>query len=150
MPCRPNSLQVMEAYGSNQAGQAQVDVDGWYFAVFTYLVTNSRGSNSTASSPSDQVPFEDLEVGPVIGRGSFGSVFRAVWSSKIVAVKVIEFHDVGRMDAAGAPLEASLMLKMKHPNIVETINFATQHRMVSCLPIALFVGMLLLRLWASA
>ena len=34
------------------------------------------------------VPFEDVEMGPVIGKGSFGYVCRAVYQNKVVAIKV--------------------------------------------------------------
>lgn len=40
--------------------------------------------------------------------------------------QVIEFGDIAKVDAKGDPLEASLMLGLKHPNIVETIEHKTQ------------------------
>ena len=65
------------------------EVEGWYFAVFTHLATNSRGSYTAGFNDDDSfVPFDEVELGPIIGKGSFGSVFRAVWSGKIVAIKV--------------------------------------------------------------
>lgn len=36
----------------------------------------------------DALPFEGLELGPLVGRGSFGRVYRGRWQDKIVAVKV--------------------------------------------------------------
>lgn len=41
-------------------------------------------------------------------------------------MQVIEFGDIAKVDAKGDPLEASLMLGLKHPNIVETIQHKTQ------------------------
>lgn len=41
-------------------------------------------------------------------------------------MQVVEFGDSVRVDSKGDPLEASLMLKMKHSNIVETIKYTTQ------------------------
>lgn len=40
--------------------------------------------------------------------------------------QVIEFGDIAKVDAKGDPLEASLMLGLKHANIVETIEHKTQ------------------------
>lgn len=180
----------MENYG---IAPDEKEIEGWYFAVFTYLATNSRGSYTAGLDAGDGlVPFEGAELGPIIGKGSFGSVFRAVWGGKIVAIKVshtlafqlvtvyaeqlcepqllvvficlakdscvasdqsigkfaapdcvpwmlrdhlrsfdklqvIEFGDITRVDSEGDPLEASLMLSMKHVNIVETIQYTSQH-----------------------
>ena len=35
-------------------------------------------------------PWEDVELGPLIGQGSFGKVYRGVWNGAPVAVKVCE------------------------------------------------------------
>lgn len=46
-------------------------------------------------------------------------------------MQVIEFGDIAKIDAKGDPLEASLMLGLKHPNIVETIEHRTQQVQVA-------------------
>ena len=33
-------------------------------------------------------PFEDVQLGPLLGKGSYGRVYRAMWNSILVAVKV--------------------------------------------------------------
>ena len=33
-------------------------------------------------------PFDDVELGPMLGQGSFGKVFRGIWNGAHVAVKV--------------------------------------------------------------
>jgi hypothetical protein len=34
-------------------------------------------------------PFEDVQLGPLLGKGSYGRVYRAMWNSILVAVKVL-------------------------------------------------------------
>lgn len=35
-----------------------------------------------------QVPFDGLELGPLLGKGGYGRVFRGIWYGQRVAVKV--------------------------------------------------------------
>ena len=42
---------------------------------------------AAATLMPDLVPFDDLELGPLLGRGSFGRVYRGLWEGKPVAVK---------------------------------------------------------------
>lgn len=39
-------------------------------------------------SPGTSVPFPGLELGMVLGRGAFGSVFQGTYNTEPVAVKV--------------------------------------------------------------
>lgn len=82
---RPNTKQVMENYG---VVPREEDIQGWYFAVFQYVATTSRSSLEARLVDEAAVPFEGAEMGPILGKGSFGSVYRATWGGKIVAIKV--------------------------------------------------------------
>ena len=35
-----------------------------------------------------EVPFDGLELGPLLGKGGYGRVFRGIWYGQRVAVKV--------------------------------------------------------------
>ena len=40
--------------------------------------------------PTQQIgPFEDVQLGPLLGQGSFGRVYRGVWQGAAVAIKVM-------------------------------------------------------------
>jgi len=49
----------------------------------------------TASLELTQVPFQDLEIGPEIGYGRNGSVFRVQWNNKSFALKQFDLHKGG-------------------------------------------------------
>jgi hypothetical protein len=68
---------------------SEAAIKGVYYAVFTPLIENSISSmTSLARKVGELVPFEGVEMGPMIGKGSFGSVFKAVWGDRMVAIKV--------------------------------------------------------------
>eukprot|EP00891_Asterochloris_glomerata_P002575 jgi/Astpho2/2575/Aster-x0106 len=86
-------------------------------------------------------PFEDVKLGQLLGKGSFGAVYSGVWNGAQVAVKSIpaaEFYIALQMiehlsteeaqRASNEALEAILGLKMMHPNIVRTFKFTTCER----------------------
>lgn len=62
-------------------------------------------------------PMPDIKLGPLLGKGAFGRVYRATWQSRMVAVKIIEYtQEPGQKD----PLEGLLSEQVHHPNVVTT------------------------------
>ncbi|CAM9809928.1 unnamed protein product, partial [Phaeothamnion confervicola] len=77
------------------------------------------------------VPFGEISLGPNVGGGAVGAVFRASWRGAAVAVKMVRlpFHaDAATAEAELERLkrEAYLMSRLRHPNIVMmlAISFA--------------------------
>ncbi|KAK9807889.1 hypothetical protein WJX72_012343 [[Myrmecia] bisecta] len=79
----------------------------------------------------DRCPFEDVSLGPLLGRGSFGCVFVGNWNGAPCAVKVIEhkLSDQG-IKEADAMLEGMLGLKLSHPNVVRTFKYMVTPRAI--------------------
>lgn len=68
---------------------------GLYFACFQPEARVSLDMNSATPSVPDELPFPALELGPVIGKGSFGYVCKGALGYMIVAVKVL-FSGLGQ------------------------------------------------------
>ena len=92
-------------------------------------VTRQQRSSGSLIGTADQVvshmgpiscPIPDLTLQQVLGRGSFGEVRKGIWQGKTVAVKVMPLNPQINFD-----LEAALSLQFKHPNVVETYEFAS-------------------------
>ena len=97
---RPAAAEAM-AGDTTTAIPAHVDVVGddqtrYLVSVKPALVpTNSsrllgsRGSRrSSLVLQSARQPFNDVKLGPLLGKGGFGRVYRAVWNGAAVACKV--------------------------------------------------------------
>lgn len=72
---------------------------------------------------------EGLQMGPMIGLGSFGRVYRGQWRDRVVAVKIIDCtlgggKQNGTSAAEVALHEAELSRNLDHPCIVKTLEYA--------------------------
>ncbi|CAL8467074.1 g6610 [Coccomyxa elongata] len=65
-----------------------------------------------------------LELGPLIGRGSFGRVYKGRWRGGTVAVKIIN-HDKHVGNNFDALRESVLCSNIQHPNVVMTYKVHT-------------------------
>lgn len=73
----------------------------------------------------DAAELKDYQLGDCLGKGAFGSVYRALdWSTgETVAVKQIKLTDLPKSELRVIMLEIDLLKNLKHPNIVKYIGF---------------------------
>lgn len=72
-------------------------------------------------------PFDDVQLGPLLGKGSFGRVFRGRWNGVPVAVKVVESPIVSKahLGTQQPMFEADRGVALRHPHVVQTFKTHT-------------------------
>ncbi|KAK9916935.1 hypothetical protein WJX75_008980 [Coccomyxa subellipsoidea] len=95
--------------------------------------TRSAGKENSLMGIQDllrhrsEVGLEALELGPLVGRGSFGRVYKGRWRAGTVAVKIIN-HDKHVGNNFDALRESVLCSNIQHPNVVMTYKVHTVTR----------------------
>jgi len=94
-----------------------------------YSLTLPKGMMFKKSSDN---AFVDVRLGPLIGQGAYGRVYRGTWNGNTVAVKVIEMSDsklgltTEELCIKNPIFEAVLSSNLSHPNVVQTYLYATR------------------------
>ena len=95
----------------------------------THYRNNSLKNFHHAASLAD-INFADLERGVLLGKGSFGTVFRAIWHHPLdgprdVAIKYFETE----VEKAEFNIERKQLARVRHPNIIQMFGVC-QHPFV--------------------
>ncbi|CAK0866736.1 unnamed protein product [Prorocentrum cordatum] len=83
------------------------------------------GGNTVESLDSllpPRPPFEDVRMICLVGRGSFGRVYRARWDASTVALKVVEHYQQEAPTLMA--FEGALSASLAHPNLVQTFKYS--------------------------
>lgn len=91
----------------------------------SFSSSTTHDSTGFQEEENHGLPFGDLCLGHVIGKGCFSSVYRGTYKGAVVAVKVFEHDDQSLMNNS-KPLEAYLSCSTSHPNVVKSITHETQ------------------------
>lgn len=89
--------------------------------------SRSRPPKKDESTPKaqDVTELKDYQLGDCLGKGAFGSVFRALnmGTGETVAVKQIKLADLPKSELRVITLEIDLLKNLDHPNIVKYRGF---------------------------
>lgn len=64
-----------------------------------------------------EIPFQDIEIGPKIGSGSFGTVYRGVWHGA-VAIKKLNVTNPTEQQLKAFKNEVGVLRKTRHANVL--------------------------------
>lgn len=68
-----------------------------------------------------QIDYKDLEIGKLIGKGSFGEVRDAIWRGTHIAIKTTSFEQyINKREFIS---EINALTKLHHPNILQLMGF---------------------------
>lgn len=73
----------------------------------------------------DVAGLKDYQLGDCLGKGAFGSVYRALnWGTgETVAIKQVRLENLGAADLKNMEMEIDLLKNLNHPNIVKYNGF---------------------------
>ncbi|KAH0543610.1 hypothetical protein FGG08_002048 [Glutinoglossum americanum] len=86
---------------------------------------NARKDGTTQKAAQDVAGLKDYQLGDCLGKGAFGSVYRALnWGTgETVAVKQVRMADLPKSELRVIMLEIDLLKNLNHPNIVKYHGF---------------------------
>lgn len=123
-----DSFMPLIGIPSMLASAPQHDGPLYYFATIsgeprqsTEISSSTKNAFTLMDNKLD--PFEDVRLGPLLGKGSYGRVYRGQWNGAQVAVKVLE--TLARDDGEDV-LEAVLGGQISHPNVVQTYKYCVR------------------------
>ncbi|XP_065890569.1 uncharacterized protein [Dysidea avara] len=86
-----------------------------------------KGYPRKSKSDSLMVPYKELEFKEIVGRGTFGEVYRGVWKGE-VALKKINISAGEDTCTIANSAEIKALKLLKHPNIVSLLGYSTAER----------------------
>ncbi|KAK9918207.1 hypothetical protein WJX75_002257 [Coccomyxa subellipsoidea] len=82
----------------------------------------------------------DIEVGPSVGAGTFGIVYKGRWKGTSVAIKIISHQGAGHSSNARTSREAMIGMASSHPNVVAVYRVVTAANEVVALEVVAVDG----------
>ncbi|KAK4896572.1 Protein kinase of the Mitotic Exit Network [Elasticomyces elasticus] len=139
----PKGTQQTVGAGRVKAGKEKEKENGTVVGGKSKVVSSSRRQSSASLMGRDKQPskdgtaqrnakevegLKDFQLGDILGRGAFGSVYRALnWSTgETVAIKQISLSHLQQTSATHLPAlmqEIDLLKNLNHPNIVKYHGF---------------------------
>eukprot|EP00698_Gefionella_okellyi_P010517 TRINITY_DN2727_c0_g1_i1.p1 TRINITY_DN2727_c0_g1~~TRINITY_DN2727_c0_g1_i1.p1 ORF type:complete len:459 (+),score=104.23 TRINITY_DN2727_c0_g1_i1:362-1738(+) len=117
---QPDTVVYNQLKGPSTAAQMNVEKEH-----VTKRIKEAKNAVEEKGGNLVLISFEELKLYDVLGEGAFGTVHRAEWNQKVVAVKVLKNQHLSSKARAQFMNELQLMNRLKHPNIAEFLGACT-------------------------
>ncbi|KAK9853859.1 hypothetical protein WJX84_009804 [Apatococcus fuscideae] len=124
-----NVSNLARCAGRNAERAHQPSATSVYYMAFIRQDAALSDMRARVARKLKREPFDDVKVGPLLGAGSYGRVYKGTWQGATVAVKVIEHMQTAKtaptLDGTKTLLEAIVSIELSHPSVVHTYKFDT-------------------------
>jgi len=72
-----------------------------------------------------EITIEEVKIGPRIGKGNFGEVYKSYWRGAEIAVKKLPAHNMTDTLLKEFHREVALMRALRHPNVLQFLGSCT-------------------------
>ena len=76
--------------------------------------------------PENQIPFADLELEKVIGRGSFGEVYAGCLLGKPIAFKKLSYQQMSMKWKTNFTKEVTILATTHHPSVIKMLGYVNE------------------------
>ncbi|KAG0187682.1 hypothetical protein DFQ28_005975 [Apophysomyces sp. BC1034] len=131
-PKRPQSLAVPARQRASLAGSLGHKLDHNTMKTIKEINDDDPSRETLLLSSNDGLTTAQYQIGNCIGKGQFGSVYRALdlATGEIVALKRIALDDTGDLDQEMMK-EVSLLKTLSHKNIIQFLGFIPSDRHIN-------------------
>ncbi|BDA49710.1 probable mitogen-activated protein kinase kinase kinase 12 at C-terminar half [Coccomyxa sp. Obi] len=130
LPAPPATMltaeQLLAMHPSSELGSAHDSPYTYHSSAGSHPSRNNFAEDHISNLVRDRqrASIGGLELGDMLGRGSFGKVYKGRWRGAIVAVKIVA-HDRSLASLAETLRESALSTSIQHPNVVTTFKVRT-------------------------
>lgn len=90
--------------------------------IFVLRRTNTKTNGYQLIREGREIKMSEVEIGPRIGKGNFGEVFKGLWRGVPIAVKKIPAHNISEQFWKEFHKELNLMKSLRHPNVLQFLG----------------------------
>ncbi|WOG85077.1 hypothetical protein DCAR_0104264 [Daucus carota subsp. sativus] len=122
----PSSPHKFSSHDSERSGAIEYVRSADMISTWNHVIRSSEILNKPLLPyPEWNIDFSELTVGPRVGIGFFGEVFRGHWNGTEVAIKVLLEQELTVDNIEDFCNEISILSRLRHPNVISFLGACT-------------------------